>query len=529
MIAIEPKQGIRLNLGTYCKIRSYQGGGEFWEHQNQQVLLQYLGEFLPRAVENEGGKTGTVLFTHLVDGKDVLCQSTELGANGGSASEKQLTRLRDAVAALKAKESDPLIDPNARKLIQAFRLPDPQKDSELYRIVSGSPRQLLVLWGVEKEHNSALAPQAAVARLSAGPSNGGPWKWIIGLLILLLITGLAWRFLNDSRKPTVADSGTTMPLVESQKTTLANEKGPGEATVPPSSDVPRETTVETIKPATQPQPAIVAPAKPETQPDPLSAEKPKADNSVTNKDKTNPASSTSRPPDGTKSANTPPSTTTETGSSLPKTGDTTKERPLVNPTEKRDPSAQPQPLKNSPTGTPIPETALEKPLSPLLTKPIATTPADQKLPPPELPKSSAPLPAAATPPAPQPAINSPAVPMATDDMKIEITNTRTGTTQRDGKVEVVLGAIGRDGNGKLIPIASIKRWTIGGSAATDASGELITSPTLPMTLSKGSHKVVVEGADRSGKPITAEADVQVGIKTVETPDVTVTPRTKPRK
>ena len=141
MLTIEPKAGIRLNLDSYHKIHSYQGGGEFWEHQNQQVLMQYLGEFLPRAVENEGGKSGTVLFSHLVAGKDVLSQSSALDANGAQAPAEQLNRLRAAVAALKAKESDALIDPNARKLIQAFRLPDPQKDAELYRITSGSPRR----------------------------------------------------------------------------------------------------------------------------------------------------------------------------------------------------------------------------------------------------------------------------------------------------------------------------------------------------------------------------------------------------
>ena len=180
-LTIEPNQGIRLNLSSYSKIRLYQGGGEFWEHENQQVVMQYLGEFLPRAVENEGGKSGTVLFTHLINGKDVLSQSTALGYNGEQAPTEQLNRLRDAIARLKAKETDPLIDPNARKLIEAFRLPDPQKDPELYRIASGSTRRLLVLWGVEKESNSALTPQAAAARLPVGGGMGvqNTLRWVL--------------------------------------------------------------------------------------------------------------------------------------------------------------------------------------------------------------------------------------------------------------------------------------------------------------------------------------------------------------
>ena len=219
MLTIEPKAGIRLNLDSYHKIHSYQGGGEFWEHQNQQVLMQYLGEFLPRAVENEGGKSGTVLFSHLVAGKDVLSQSSALDANGPQAPAEQLNRLRAAVAALKAKESDALIDPNARKLIQAFRLPDPQKDAELYRITSGSPRRLLVLWGVEKERNSALTPEAAVARLQQArgarlPVFGGPsQKLVCALLLLLLLLGLGWWLWDRAHEKPVSivvdDAGAT--------------------------------------------------------------------------------------------------------------------------------------------------------------------------------------------------------------------------------------------------------------------------------------------------------------------------------
>lgn len=95
---------------------------------------------------------------------------------------------------------------------------------------------------------------------------------------------------------------------------------------------------------------------------------------------------------------------------------------------------------------------------------------------------------------------------------------------RNGKVEVVLTAVGRDTNGESVAVTAVKRWTIDGKEQKDATGKASTSTTMPIALTKGTHKVVVEGTDRSGKLVKAEADVEVGIQVTEKTDVKVRPR-----
>lgn len=499
-LTIEPKQGIRLDLRSYSKIRSYQGGGEFWEHENQQVVMQYLGEFLPRAVENEGGKSGTVLFTHLVNGKDVLSQSTALGSKGEQAPAEQLNRLRDAIARLKAKETDPLIDPNARKLIEAFRLPDPQKDPELYRIASGSTRRLLVLWGVEKESNSALTPQAAVARL---PVAGGMPVWLerlLWLLLILLLLGLGWWWWNgrqvrpstaagtdsvivftpQSPSQTALDPGTVAavpnpsPDSRSTRTGVAGDNAltPGHSS--PSTNT-GESAVSSVNPANTPTTASSSPGAP--MPNALN-------------------------PTPTDSASPPPSLK-ETSPAKPTSTDVDRFRnsegqPLSPgskaPTDKKEQTSKTYPQPSVPLGT--------QPLAPAL------MPAD---------------PAGKTPPPAEPSTAPPTTALP-ENMKLEITNSRTSAEPRNGKVEVVLTAVGRDTNGEPVAVTAVKRWTIDGKEQKDAAGKSMTSATMPIALTKGIHKVAVEGTDRSGKPVKAEADVEVGIQVTETTDVKVRPR-----
>lgn len=111
-----------------------------------------------------------------------------------------------------------------------------------------------------------------------------------------------------------------------------------------------------------------------------------------------------------------------------------------------------------------------------------------------------------------------------ENMKLEITNSRTSAEPRNGKVEVVLTAVGRDATGEPVPITTVKRWTIDGKEQKDASGKTATSTAMPTSLTKGTHKVMVEGTDRSGKLVKAEADVEVGIQVTEKTDVKVRPR-----
>ena len=509
-LTIEPKQGIRLNLSSYSKIRSYQGGGEFWEHENQQVVMQYLGEFLPRAVENEGGKSGTVLFTHLVNGKDVLSQSTALGSNGEQAPAEQLNRLRDAIARLKAKETDPLIDPNARKLIEAFRLPDPQKDPELYRIASGSTRRLLVLWGVEKESNSALTPQAAVARL---PVAGGMPVWLerlLWLLLILLLLGLFWWWWNGRPEPQPsADLGTDSVVVVNPQSPSRTALDPGTTAVNPNSTPDSRNNASGVTGSNAPLPAGQSPP-PTTS----------GNSAVTS---INPAGA----PTSTRPFAEPNPATVPAGSPMPGGSNAPTDPTSPPPSSKSTP-----PTKPTPTDVDRIRNTEGQPLAP-----GSKAPTDQKTPTSEAPPQPG-VPPGTQPPAPAPMPADPAsktpppaepstIPPTTalpENMKLEITNSRTSAEPRNGKVEVVLTAVGRDTNGEPVAVTAVERWTIDGKEQKDAAGKSITSTTMPIALTKGTYKVAVEGTDRSGKPVKAEADVEVGIQVTEKTDVKVRPR-----
>lgn len=183
--------------GGYYKVRLTQGGDEFFSHENSQLILQYLGEFLPRAVEGIAEDGSPELFYQfLLDGKDICGESSQLKA-GNELPAVEIDRLNMAIAAMKAKEADPETDPTKRKAISCFRLPSPQKDPELYRVCSiRGKKRLLVLWGVEKELGSSVAPQDAVSTVVAGVAGGGTknskgipaFVWL--LILLCMVAGL---------------------------------------------------------------------------------------------------------------------------------------------------------------------------------------------------------------------------------------------------------------------------------------------------------------------------------------------------
>jgi hypothetical protein len=183
-----PDAGIRLNLSNFWRIRTWQGGGELWEHHNQQLIRDSLGQFLPRATVESGN---TVLYQHFEDGKE-LCSLSEPVTAKNPIPHDQAEQLRVALTAFKAKANDPACDQDSRKLINCFRLPDPKKDPELYRVVgSGRRRRLIVLWGAEKEQDSAISPLEAVNMVHAEPSaNSGIGRPLM-LAVLAIIGALA--------------------------------------------------------------------------------------------------------------------------------------------------------------------------------------------------------------------------------------------------------------------------------------------------------------------------------------------------
>ena len=265
-LSIEPKKGVRLKLTNYSVIKTWQGGGKFWEHDFQLTIRQgTLQEFLPRATEDGD----TVFFEHFVDGNEAASASTQVSTLD-QVPGAQIERLRAALAELKAKADDPHCDNNKKRMIEAFRLPDPQKDAELYRLYgSGSSRRLIVLWGVEKEVGSALAPLKALERVPQKEGGGGGKTWLWLLILLLLLIG-AWVLFHKFRETTsdsriadwsnLSDVSLLQPLnpTDPSKPPTDPSKPPTDPSKPPigmayleiistrSSDTPKDGRVEVL-------------------------------------------------------------------------------------------------------------------------------------------------------------------------------------------------------------------------------------------------------------------------------------------
>ncbi|MDA8969237.1 serine protease [Akkermansiaceae bacterium] len=196
-------KGLRLSLSVFKKLKAFQAGGQYWEHQSQNSIREYMGDFLPLMQVEEDGES--VLCQMFVAGKEVSSESRQ--AKGIPSAQRK--KLEDSIQRLKDRASAPDVDSNVKKIIEAFRLPDPRKDPELYRLYGSrwNPK-LMVVWGCEKEEGTSLPPEEVSQRV-AKESAGGTFirKLPIILLILILLGALAWFFSNSdfSKQDEVAD------------------------------------------------------------------------------------------------------------------------------------------------------------------------------------------------------------------------------------------------------------------------------------------------------------------------------------
>ena len=110
---------------------------------------------------------------------------------GNSKSERQ--RLEQAIGRLRERAADKNADQTTKSIIEAFKLPDPQKDPELYRVYGSRFRpRLIVLWGCEKEAGSSIVPDAAPAKIKEESAGSKFTRFLPLLLILLLVLGLGY-------------------------------------------------------------------------------------------------------------------------------------------------------------------------------------------------------------------------------------------------------------------------------------------------------------------------------------------------
>lgn len=568
-ITIEKNQGIRLALaaavptplhqnreaGGYYKVRSYHGGGEFFQPENAQVILQCLGEFLPRAVERPGSDGRMEIFyQHLINGQDVCSRTAPLDS-GVNVPKSEITRLEAAIALLKSKESDPGTDPTKREIIRAFRLPSPQKDPELYRLHgSGSNRRLLVLWGVEKEAGSSLSPQEALNQVPQTKRGVPWWLWLLLALLILALLGWWWSNQQASRALDYPGSSGSTPITvlipaDGNHTTSTSPNGsttsPGTLILLPGESKGTPSTAASGASASNPLPAedkkgasgTTSTAKPGESGQPLPPGTPDAKAAM--------AGSPTNPPADAKGS-TKPSTTGDPSATNPDSKSTMPVGPLADTKGQSTPPATGNPSAAIPEGKPPTSSASSSPPkgseSPT-TSPTATTrrsstlPDDPKKDDPTKPGDPKPTPpgqmAANDPP------NSPTAPLGTPStskgapaappspLSAEIVNARTSAVPKDGKVEMQLSALARDESGKAITISKVESWTVDGKAQLDAAGRPITTNGLPVNLTEGVHRVSISGTAEDGRQVSAEADVKVDIAVREESTVRVKQIGKP--
>ena len=182
--------------GDYYKIRLTQSGDDCFSHENQQLILQYLGDFLPRVVIRSNDGSTEVFYQMLNNSTEIVGDSIQL-KDAKDLADDEIARLNLALEAMKARLNDPATDPTRRNTINGFRLPNPEKDPEFYRISkAGGKKRLIVLWGLEKEPGSSLIPHEAVSTVIASGSTNSAAKSkssvLIPIFAILLICALGY-------------------------------------------------------------------------------------------------------------------------------------------------------------------------------------------------------------------------------------------------------------------------------------------------------------------------------------------------
>jgi len=191
-----PGEGLSIDLKEFKPLRAFQDGGEFWEHQIQTVIREYMGEFLPSMQPSEDGES--VLCQMFVDGKEVASRSRK--ADGIPSSERK--RLRDAISKLKMRAAAPDVDSNTRRIIDAFKLPAPRKDPELYRLYGSKWRpKVMVVWGCEKEEGTSVVPELAGENLQKESNRSWLFRNFPWLLLPIIILGLFVWWISSHGMP----------------------------------------------------------------------------------------------------------------------------------------------------------------------------------------------------------------------------------------------------------------------------------------------------------------------------------------
>ncbi len=492
-----PDQGIEVPLSEYNRLRAFQGGGWFWDHDNQQVIREVLGDFLPR-VEDRRDRGGA-LFQHFVGGAEVASRSQAVGAQMNRVPRSEYQRLQRALENLKRKAQDPHTDPNARKVIEKFCLPDPAKDPDLYRLHgSGWNRRLLVLWGCEREEGTSLAPVAALQRIaveSPGTTFLRRLPMLLLWLLLLLLVGAAfwWWLQRPVSRPDHQATANPSPATMAMDPSSAPAGLPGDTTVAPTgqgvassgSDATGSTGASSNDAAKR------------------AADADSSGTSAARSDQTRNASRQDSTA-ATAASGTDKSTRDLAASSL--NDDRSKSTTAKSAAQEKSAADSAQ-GEHAATAADQGRTANDARSADAARAGAASSP----------PAANAATrvgesPTAAT------AGTTPALPAAPP--KVEILKAQGATTPHDGKMDVVIMATAHESDGTLTPL-EITRWSVDDSPQQDRAGRDVTSGQLNLSLTPGQHHVKVV-ATAHGAPVEGDTDLDVAIKSQG--DVTLKPR-----
>jgi hypothetical protein len=192
-------EGLKVSMASFNRIKAFKEGGDYWD--NQTLIRESLGEFLPPIEQIEEGGQRNGLFRKTVRDRDVLWKSSPVGKVLIPSAE--IHRLSDAITAFKNKAERSETTPNAKDIINHFRLPDISKEPDLYRIYGPWwDRKLQVLWGVERIPDSSLDPVTAIAKLPIDKSYSlKRWCMMVALLCFLCaLLALLWHGVPAARQ-----------------------------------------------------------------------------------------------------------------------------------------------------------------------------------------------------------------------------------------------------------------------------------------------------------------------------------------
>lgn len=153
---------VELSKGLLKKSKPAQEDIFYWDIGAQNVIIASLGDYLPRVSEDRQKNFG--LFSKFRK-KTELCSSSKALDERGVAKEEKIGLLR-GLEKLEEKSKDPRIDPNAKLILENFKLPDPEKLPEFYRLSEG---RLMIIWGCETHPTDSLRAKEAVQKLKVDP------------------------------------------------------------------------------------------------------------------------------------------------------------------------------------------------------------------------------------------------------------------------------------------------------------------------------------------------------------------------